>query len=223
MEDVSLPDCPAPGRRTPLALAVDLCLCACWIAIAVVTFRNWLKEWPETHQLKDLGIFFVNSTYAYLFIARKPSTESSKLAFDWVVTVMTIVASFMLQLMPGAKPIAPYAYVKTASVVLQTLMALVLFASVCSLGRSFGLVPANRGVKVGGMYAYMRHPLYGTQLLFYCAYLVGNFSPFRLVLLAAIFVGMNLRARAEERLLASDPDYQHYMEQVRYRFIPGLI
>lgn len=210
-------------KRSTSELLVDLALCAFWAAIAVVTFRNWLREWPQTHQLKGLGIFLVNSTYAYFFIARKPSTARSTIPKDWIVTVLTIVLSFLLQLMPGATPMLPYAWVAPTSVVLQTVMALALFASVLSLGRSFGLVPANRGVKVSGMYAYIRHPLYGTQLLFYCAYLLGSFTPFRLVLLVAIFTGMNLRALAEERLLAHDPAYQEYLEKVKYRFIPGLL
>ncbi len=212
-----------PPRRTAFQLAVDLTLCAFWAAIAVVTLRQWLREWPQTHQLRGFGIFLVNSTYAYFFVVRKPSADCSKAPFDWMVTALTIVASFLLQMVPGAKPVVSAPWLLRASLALQTLFALVLIASICSLGRSFGLVPAHRGIKVGGMYRFIRHPLYGAQLLFYCAYLPANFTWTGLALLVAIFVGMNLRASAEERLLSKDPEYRSYLQRVRYRFIPGVL
>ena len=37
--------------------------------------------------------------------------------------------------------------------------------AVVSLGRSFGVVPSNRGIKTGGAYRLVRHPIYGALVL----------------------------------------------------------
>jgi len=202
------------NRRSAKALVIDFALCAAWGVLAYFTLRNWVR----TREANGLAMFLVNTTYAYFFVTRKASKDCSTLPMDWIVTALTILVSFNFRPLAGMSGVLP-----RVSVTLQTITVLALFASVLSLGRSFGLVPANRGIKVGGMYAYIRHPLYGTQLLFYCSFLLGNWSPRNAVILAAVFIGMNLRARAEERLLAKDEEYQTYLGQVRFRFIPGVI
>jgi len=203
-------------RRSVKALIVDASLCALWGLFAYLM----LKGWVQTRKPLGLGLFLVNTTYAYVFIARRPAMDCSTLPKDWFVTVATIVLSFSLGvgLVEGHVPVLTY-----VSVAVQCIATTALFVSVCSLGRSFGLVPANRGVKVKGMYAYVRHPLYASQLLFYCAFILGHFSPRSLAVLIGIFLGLYLRAKAEEKFLSKDPLYEEYLRTVRYRFMPGII
>jgi protein-S-isoprenylcysteine O-methyltransferase Ste14 len=90
------------------------------------------------------------------------------------------------------------------------------------LRRSFGITPANRGVKITGAYRFVRHPMYAGYLLVHIGVLVVMFSPYNLAVYAIGWTAQILRLLAEERLLGEDPAYRDYMAQVRWRLIPGI-
>lgn len=91
-----------------------------------------------------------------------------------------------------------------------------------SLGRSFGCVPANRGIKIYGPYRFVRHPIYLGYLLSHLGFLLINPAVWNL-LIYAFSDGLQVpRILAEERLLNADPVYREYRSQVRHRLIPGL-
>ena len=204
----------SPPRRSVKAWAIDLTLCAVYVYFATNVFRDWIA----THKPLGLGLFVVNTTFAYLFIARRPARDCSKIPRDWLVTAITILLVFILR--PVDNTAATLARV---SVALQGVAVFAQFLAILSLGRSFGLVPANRGVKVSGVYAYVRHPLYASELLFYAVFVLGNPTWGNGVVLAGIVAGQILRARAEEALLSKDPAYEQYLQTVRCRFVPGLL
>ncbi|NTZ07325.1 methyltransferase family protein [Burkholderia metallica] len=96
-----------------------------------------------------------------------------------------------------------------------------LFAKL-SLGRSFGLLPANRGVVSTGAYRFMRHPIYAGYLLSEIGFLLSNFST-RNALTIGVWMLLQIgRIRMEERVLSEDADYRAYKTKVRYRLIPGV-
>ena len=83
-------------------------------------------------------------------------------------------------------------------------------------------MPANRGVKLGGPYRYVRHPMYAGYLLCHVAFLLLNPSPWNLVVYA-LCDGLQVpRILAEERLLCRDGTYAAYRARVRWRLIPGV-
>lgn len=96
-----------------------------------------------------------------------------------------------------------------------------LFAKL-SLGRSFGLLPANRGVVSSGAYRFMRHPIYAGYLLSEIGFLLTNFSTRNLVMIGTWMLLQIGRIVLEERVLSDDEDYRAYKSQVRYRLIPGV-
>ena len=49
-----------------------------------------------------------------------------------------------------------------------------VIAAKLTLGRSFGLVPANRGVVVSGPYGFMRHPIYEGSVISHAAFLAAQ-------------------------------------------------
>jgi protein-S-isoprenylcysteine O-methyltransferase Ste14 len=94
--------------------------------------------------------------------------------------------------------------------------------SLVALGRSFGFVAANRGLKTRGPYAIVRHPVYASYLLIQAGYVVQSQS-LRNILIVGFATVCNVgRAVAEERLLTGSPAYLAYREQVRWRLIPYL-
>src|SRR5207247_2098154 len=73
------------------------------------------------------------------------------------------------------------------------------------LGRSFGLLAANRGVQLGGAYRLVRHPMYGAHALGYLGYVLTYPSAANVMVVGATLLLLNARAVAEERILARDP------------------
>ncbi|VWC19587.1 isoprenylcysteine carboxyl methyltransferase [Burkholderia lata] len=100
-------------------------------------------------------------------------------------------------------------------------IALQLFAKL-SLGRSFGLLPANRGVVSTGAYRFVRHPIYAGYLLSEIGFLLTNFSTRNLVTIGVWMLLQVGRISFEERVLSEDANYRAYKTQVRYRLIPGV-
>lgn len=143
---------------------------------------------------------------------------------DWAVSPYATGISFVgtaaaLMLMPEGKTLAPEAL--TTALVFGG-GAIALFGKL-SLRRSFGIVPANRGVKTGGMYAFVRHPIYCGYVINHIGMLLVYFSAWNIAVLGLAWVMLWLRAVEEERFLLQDPAYVAYAGQVRYRIFPGLV
>jgi protein-S-isoprenylcysteine O-methyltransferase Ste14 len=90
------------------------------------------------------------------------------------------------------------------------------------LGRSFGLMPANRGIVTNGPYRIVRHPIYFGYFLNHLFFLMAHFSMGNLMLYAGVYFLQGVRIWREEALLKQDGDYKEYMIKTKYRFIPGL-
>lgn len=100
--------------------------------------------------------------------------------------------------------------------------AITLYAKL-SLRRSFGLIPANRGVKVGGAYRFVRHPMYTGYVMNHIGFLMVFFSAWNLAVYLVAWVLLYLRAIEEEKFLLQDPQYVDYASKVKARMIPGLV
>ncbi len=109
-----------------------------------------------------------------------------------------------------------------AGQIIQIFGVLLQLGSSFSLGRSFGMVPANRGIKTAGLYRLVRHPLYFSYLITEAGYLLSNPSARNMAVLVAGTGFQVLRIRYEERLLSRDIEYQRYALSVRWHMVPGF-
>jgi protein-S-isoprenylcysteine O-methyltransferase Ste14 len=134
--------------------------------------------------------------------------------------VLTMVATFGPPLVrPNSlNALSPEAFTITISAI--GLMIVVL--GKLSLGRSFGLAPANRGIVSSGVYRFVRHPIYLGYLITHVGFLLANPDIWNVVLLLAADVALMLRARCEEQTLSADPAYRDYMQRVHWRVVPGV-
>jgi protein-S-isoprenylcysteine O-methyltransferase Ste14 len=119
---------------------------------------------------------------------------------------------------PRGMPIVP---VIVPNVLVLISVAIMIYARL-SLGRSIGYVPADRGIVTSGPYRFVRHPIYSGLFVTLFAFLLRAYLPLNL-LLAAVIVGLfMLKSVIEERFLRDNPEYAAYMQQVRFRWIPGV-
>jgi protein-S-isoprenylcysteine O-methyltransferase Ste14 len=99
---------------------------------------------------------------------------------------------------------------------------LVVIAGKLSLGRSFGLMPANRGIVSTGLYRLVRHPIYMGYLITHVGFLAANPTLWNCLTLLTADLALMIRATREEKTLALDPAYAAYQERVRWRVVPGV-
>lgn len=149
-------------------------------------------------------------------LMRKTTDRVSLKLSDWSFAL----AGSLLPLLatPGGAALAP---VNLAGGIMLFGLLLQVWAKL-SLNRSFGLVAANRGVKIRGPYVFVRHPMYLGYTITHVGFLLFNLSLWNLFLYACELVLQIKRLQAEERLLQQDTTYQAYSAEVRHRFLPGL-
>jgi protein-S-isoprenylcysteine O-methyltransferase Ste14 len=82
------------------------------------------------------------------------------------------------------------------------------------------LVAANRGVKTGGLYAVVRHPIYAGYFLSFGAFIIQNTTVANAVIYILFVLLELMRIGAEERVLSQDPDYVAYARTTRWRVLP---
>ncbi|MEP0845476.1 MAG: hypothetical protein HRF50_01490 [Phycisphaerae bacterium] len=91
-----------------------------------------------------------------------------------------------------------------------------------SLGRSIGLVPAQRAIITRGAYRLVRHPIYTGAFVAYLAFALAAYSPLNVALLTIGCTLFAINGIVEERFLAPDRQYAAYLSRVRWRWIPGI-
>ena len=188
------------------------------LALLLVWFaRNAYHQWTETGSLILLGLVLYNTLLVLVTATRRPSVSTSLRIRDWVAALLTVAISFQFR---------PEEWRQTgeqaAGVILQAVGLTIMGVAVMNLGRSFGIVPANRGVKRSGIYGCVRHPLYAGEILFFTGFLLTNFSRINVIVWFGVLCGLLIRAWAEENHLRQDLEYRAYLAAVPYRFFPGL-
>ena len=104
----------------------------------------------------------------------------------------------------------------------QMIGLVICIASFVALGRSFGFAAADRGLKQGGPYAIVRHPIYAAYFFLQIGYLLQSLS-WRNAMIVTFICSCNVgRAVVEERLLSSSSRYNEYRTRVRWRLVPGV-
>jgi protein-S-isoprenylcysteine O-methyltransferase Ste14 len=164
------------------------------------------------------GLLLISEGLVIVFlITRKTTTEVSRSPSHWLLSIAATCGPLLVNPSRG-EPIVPVAFAAGLWLV-GTFMQ--VFAKI-ALGRSFGCIPANRGLKRGGPYRLVRHPMYAGYLLSHIAFLLMNPTLGNLLIYAIVDAIQIPRILVEEQLLGRDPNYARYCGQVRWRIIPGL-
>jgi protein-S-isoprenylcysteine O-methyltransferase Ste14 len=207
-------------RRRPRALAPPARLGSIVSRFGLVGFFllfAWANysHWRRTGTPSGLGITVLEGWTAALFLVRRAPDQLSRRPLAWIAAPIGSFA--MLLARPGAGGL-PHLLCE----VLQMVGLSVAVVSLGTLGRSFGLVAADRGIKTGGPYKLVRHPAYAGYLIGYLGYVLENPSIRNVVLLCVSTVFQLVRIREEEAVLEGDAAYHRYRRAVRYRLVPRL-
>jgi protein-S-isoprenylcysteine O-methyltransferase Ste14 len=208
---------PAKPGQSLGALALDigekLFVVALFAALALRMFNAVGKgaSWLNLLQLSAEGIVVV------LILLRKPASVVSMRPLDWLLAVGATAGPLLIR--PGeAGPFGPP--VIAASLMIAGLVCQI-YAKL-TLRFSFGVVPANRGLKVGGPYKIVRHPIYLAYLIGQVGFLLLNPTLWNAGVYVASLIVQIFRIAAEERLLALDEGHAAFRRTTPYRLVPGL-
>jgi protein-S-isoprenylcysteine O-methyltransferase Ste14 len=152
-----------------------------------------------------------------LVLIRRSTNHISPRPVDWLLALAATAAP-MFVYPDGAHALVPPII---GAVAMLLGLGIQVYAKVV-LGRSFGCVAANRGLKLFGPYRYVRHPIYAGYLLGHLGFLLMNPTVWNLSVYAICYSLQIPRLLAEERLLSQDENYGKYMKQVRFRLIPRV-
>ena len=175
-----------------------------------------VSGWQRTGDKQLLLLAAQETLIITLLIFRRRPQAVSRQPGAWVVAFTGTAAPLLLR--SGW----PLPYLQMPGLVLQVAGVVISLFAVSSLGRSFGVVAANRGIRTGGLYRWVRHPIYAAYFLSYAGFLMGNLSVANVLLLSLWFGCQHRRALDEERVLLRDEVYAAYAVRVPARYLPGL-
>jgi protein-S-isoprenylcysteine O-methyltransferase Ste14 len=185
------------------------------VLFSLFAWANLGSTW-RTGSPTGVGLTVLEGFTAALFLFRREPARVSGRFVAWIAAPVGTFA--MLLARPGGGSGIPHA----AAELVQLVGIIVAIASLGVLGRSFGLVAANRGLRVDGPYRFVRHPAYLGYLIAWFGYVAENPSTWNVFVLALGLTAQVVRMREEERVLEDDPDYRRYKLRVRCRLIPYL-
>jgi len=195
----------------------DLAARATVVLLFALLSINLLQEFLRTGHVTGLLLLASESLVVVLTIARRRAAVVDSSAVAATVTGVSVAGPWMLRT-ADVVALAPDHITSLISAV----GLVIVVASKMALGRSFGLVPANRGVVVRGPYGIVRHPIYLGYLISHVAFFMAQPTMWNI---AVILVGdgtLIFRALMEERVLSRDAEYASYCRRVSWHLVPGV-
>jgi len=190
-------------------------------AVVVLVFCHFafvmLTALEGTAGILSTILLVSESLPVFLILTRRQSKAMSDKTVDWLLGLMGTILPLL------AVPVAAGALVPAG--VCGAIMLIgfcVQISAKLILGRSFGIIAANRGIKVAGPYRIVRHPIYAGYTIIHVGFLLAFPSLWNVALYStelAIQIGRVLR---EELMLSQDQSYRDYAARVRYRLIPMI-
>jgi protein-S-isoprenylcysteine O-methyltransferase Ste14 len=174
-------------------------------------------DFVRTGRPTDLLLLVGESLVVILTCFRRRAHVVNRGAIARIVTMLSMAAPLLVRPYAGAGVIS-----ETIAAMIGGIGLLVVIGGKISLGYSFGLLPANRGVMNRGLYRIVRHPIYLGYLTTHLPFLAAHPSPWNLALIVIGDSALIVRAFYEEQTLSLDPKYRRYRQDVKWRLLPGV-
>ena len=181
-----------------------------WISLffwMILCGLRLLDTWQNARVIPFL-LAVQSGSVAWLLITRNGQLEEvhwSRKTISWISALL---------------PLAMRLEIETPLGQAITILGLILvFWSMISLGCSFGIAPADRGLVKDGPYRYIRHPMYLGELVSLAGAMIYNLSTWNVILIAVLLLSLLFRMHWEELAIHS---YMSYADRVRWRLIPRV-
>ena len=190
-------------------------------AVIIVMFSfmavRFGADFIQTGRLTGLLLLVSEMLVVALTVLRRAAAAVDRSVRARLLTTISLLGP------PLVQPAHVAALLPQSATVAASIFGLaIVIAGKVTLGRSFGLMPANRGIVSSGVYRVVRHPIYLGYLITHVAFLFATPSAWNIAILVVGDTALLLRAVCEEQTLARDAQYREYQQLVRWRVCPGL-
>lgn len=190
-------------------------------AVIIVLFSfmavRFGADFLQTGRLTNLLLLISEMLVVALTVLRRAAATVDRSMRARVLTTLSLLGPPLVKPAQITPLLAP-----SITIAMSVVGLAIVIAGKVTLGRSFGLMPANRGIVSSGVYRLVRHPIYLGYLITHVAFLFGTPSAWNVAILMIGDTALLLRAVCEERTLAHDASYREYQQVVRWRVCPGL-
>jgi protein-S-isoprenylcysteine O-methyltransferase Ste14 len=176
-----------------------------------------LNNYSPSADISNVLIVLSEALPLLFVVFRAPSSSLSQRPGDWAIAIVATIAPLCAR--PDLNSSGPIGPAWLAYVIMLSGLSMQVAAKVI-LGRRFGIVPANRGVRVLGPYRLVRHPMYAGYTLTHIGFLIAMPSLSNAVVYIVALIFQLMRIRREERILMQDLAYVSFAQRVRYRILP---
>jgi protein-S-isoprenylcysteine O-methyltransferase Ste14 len=205
------------ARRVAGVTTGDLIARGLIVGLYLVLTRNLLTDFLSTGRITGLLVLVSEFLVVVLTITRRPARTVDLSPASVLTTAVSAVGPLLIRAAdrPGVLP-------DFATTLISGVGLVIIIAGKLALGRSFGIVPANRGVVVSGLYRLVRHPIYAGYVFTHLAFVLAHPTVRNVSVLTLADVALVIRALQEERVLGADREYQNYCRRVPWHFVPGI-
>ena len=183
-------------------------------AVVFVFFATaMIMDFVARQRVSSLLAFVLAFFIGTVFLVRDTPKQTNLRWRDWIAGLCGSYLGFLFRPAPEINDILVLQ-------ILQGVGACIAIVGVLSLNKSFGMVAANRGVKTGGIYRYIRHPIYAGYIIQCFAFWAQNITIRNTIILFLWMMFEVARIFIEEQHLSQDPAYADYMQKTRWRLLP---
>lgn len=201
-----------PGERVrDLAARIGI------VVLFTLLSLNLLGQFMRTGRVTGLLLLAGEALVVVLTVFRRRAHLVDRSVASAVMTMLSLAGPPLVR---GTD--APSLAGDNLTAIVSACGLIVVILGKITLGRSFGIVPANRGVVVRGPYGIVRHPIYTGYLITHVGFLLANPTPWNIGVILTADAALVGRALMEERVLKADAEYQGYCERVGWHLVPGL-
>ena len=210
------PKAPHPDNQLPILKQIEHVASNLALALLfTIFFFQFLNDFLEHEKFSSLLFLIKESFLVLFFLTRMVPEKTSYKPYDWLIALAGTWAGLLfIPVESTGDNIFLFS--------LQCFGILIAITGIACLNRSFGIVPALRGVKTGGLYKYIRHPVYLGYLISFTAITLQNPHIWNVTVLIGIAILDVLRIFSEEKFMGQDEEYQAYMARTKYRLLPYI-
>jgi protein-S-isoprenylcysteine O-methyltransferase Ste14 len=195
----------------------DLLARACVGVLFVLLTFNLFNDFLQTGRVTGLLLVVSEGLVVILTIIRRQARLVDRSPLAAILTVVSVAGPPLLRASSTTSAVSD-----DLTVVVSGIGVAIVIIAKMTLGRSFGIVPANRGVVTGGPYTIVRHPIYAGYLITHLAFVVAYPTVWNASVIVIADAALIARALVEEHVLAKDGLYQAYCSRVAWHLVPGL-
>jgi len=208
---------PSTTDRLSIGTYTDLVARACVIVLFSLMSFNLFTDFQQTGHITGLLLLVSEGLVVILTLIRRKTSIVDRSTVGVITTALSLAGPPLLRTGATAGLAADL-----VTAIVSAIGLIIVVVGKITLGRSFGIAPANRGVVIRGPYGLVRHPIYAGYLLTHAAFFAAYPTPWNAAVIVIADGALIVRALIEERVLSRDEQYRSYCQRVGWHLVPGV-